>query len=271
VSLLLILGELGVNLAPLIAGAGIVGLALGFGAQSLVRDMISGFFLLMEDQLGVGDIVDLGEAVGTVEKVTLRTTTVRALSGTLWHVPNGEILRVGNLSQNWSRALVDVDVAYDSDLAEASAVIQAAADALWEDPAFRPFLVEQPEVMGVEHLAADGVTIRLGVKTEPAAQFKVQRTLRARIKAALDEAGIEIPFPQRTVWFRHDDDGPTPPSPDGGEGPAGGREPGAEDPSAQASSPRAPAAQAPALSAGSDVPASAVVDPQPERESTDEN
>jgi moderate conductance mechanosensitive channel len=248
VAILLVLGELGVNLAPLIAGAGIVGLALGFGAQTLVRDMISGFFLLLEDQLGVGDIADLGDAVGTVEKVTLRTTTVRSLEGTLWHVPNGEILRVGNLSQNWSRALVDVDVAYGADLAQASAVIQAAADALWEDPEFRPFLVEEPEVMGVEHLAADGVTIRLGVKTEPAAQFKVQRALRARIKGALDDAGLEIPFPQRTVWFRHDDDGPATEQADG-----------AADPTGDAGAPAEHPGQG--EEAGTEVPTSDAVDP----------
>lgn len=203
-ALLLVLGELGINLGPLIAGAGIIGVALGFGAQSLVKDFLSGFFMLLEDQFGVGDTVDIGEAVGTVEKVTLRITTVRDINGTLWHVPNGEILRVGNKSQLWSRAVLDIAVAYDADVDEALAVIKQAADGVWRDDAFAPFITEEPEMLGVERFDPDGITVRLTVKTEPAEQYRVERELRVRIKRALEDAGLEIPLPQRTVWLRSD-------------------------------------------------------------------
>lgn len=214
VAVLMIVGELGLNLAPLIAGAGIAGIAFGFGAQSLVKDVLSGFFMLLEDQFGVGDVVDVGEASGAVEKVTLRTTTVRDISGTLWHVPNGQILRVGNKSQLWARALLDIAVAYGSDVDEACEVIKRTADELWRDPAYAPVVKEEPEVLGVESFAADGVTLRMTIKTEPAAQFRVERELRSRIKRALEEAGIEIPLPQRTVWLRTGSgDQPTTPAP----------------------------------------------------------
>src|SRR6201999_3875756 len=130
---LLILGQIGFNLAPLLAGAGILGVAIGFGSQSLVKDFLSGFFILVEDQFGGGDIVDLEPGIsGTVEAVSLRTTRLRSVDGTVWHLPNGEIRRVGNLSQHWSRAVMDIDVAYDTDIEHASAVIKRVADELWE-------------------------------------------------------------------------------------------------------------------------------------------
>ena len=197
-----VLAELGINLGPFIAGAGIVGVALGFGAQTLVRDFLTGMFMLMEDQYGVGDIVDVGEASGTVESITLRTTRLRAVDGTVWHVPNGEIKRVGNKSQQWARALLDVSVAYGTDVAEATRVIKEVADGVWHDEEFGASVLEEPEVWGIETLGADGINIRLVVKTQPSDQFKVMRELRARLKTAFEEAGIEIPFPQRTVWLR---------------------------------------------------------------------
>ena len=196
----LVLGEFGLNLAPLLAGAGILGIALGFGAQSLVRDFLSGLFILVEDQFGVGDIVDLDQqTVGTVEAVSLRTTRLRSVDGTVWHVPNGDIRRVGNKSQHWSRALLDVEVAYDTDIDHAKAVIQRVADALWQE---RDDILEEPEVWGVERLAANAVVIRLVVKTRPADQYAVSRELRQRLKEAFDVEGIEIPFPQQVVWHR---------------------------------------------------------------------
>lgn len=200
VATFMILGEIGINLGPLIAGAGILGVALGFGSQSLVKDFLSGVFILVEDQFGVGDIVDLdGQTSGVVDAVSLRTTRLRAVDGTLWHVPNGEIRRVGNKSQHWSRALIDIEVAYDTDLDHAEAVISRVADQVaTEDPE----VIEQPEVWGVEQLGANGIVIRLVVKTRPSEQFRVSRELRRRIKAAFDEEGIEIPFPQQTVWHR---------------------------------------------------------------------
>jgi small conductance mechanosensitive channel len=200
-----ILGELGINLGPLIAGAGIAGIALGFGAQSLVKDFLAGIFILVEDQYGVGDVVDVGEASGTVEAVSLRTTRLRDVSGTVWHVPNGQILRVGNMSQQWARALLDVSVAYGTDLELAQRIIKETADGLWRDAEWSGRILEEPEVWGIEELGADGIAIRLVLKTLPAAQWGVLRELRARLKVALDDAGIEIPYPQRTVWVRRDD------------------------------------------------------------------
>jgi small-conductance mechanosensitive channel len=197
---LLILGEVGLNIAPLLAGAGILGVALGFGAQSLVKDFLSGLFILVEDQFGVGDIVDLdSQTSGTVEAVSLRTTSLRATDGTVWYVPNGEIRRVGNKSQHWSRALLDVDVAYETDIDHAKLVIKRVADGLWQE---RDEIIEEPEVWGVESLGPHSVVIRLVVKTLPSDQYAVSRELRERLKAAFDVAGIEIPYPQRTAWHR---------------------------------------------------------------------
>jgi moderate conductance mechanosensitive channel len=187
----LVLGQFGVDLGPLIAGAGIVGVALGFGSQSLVKDFISGIFILIEDQFGVGDLVDLGEATGTVTAVSLRTTRLRAIDGTVWHVPNGEIRRVGNKSQHWSRALLDIQVAYGTDIPAARAVIKQVADALWNE--WPDTIIEEPEVWGVEDLGPNAIDIRMALKTKPSEQFEVGRELRERIKAAFEREGIEIP------------------------------------------------------------------------------
>ncbi len=199
----LVLGEVGLNLAPLLAGAGIIGIALGFGAQSLVKDFLSGLFILVEDQFGVGDIVDLDQqTAGTVEAVSLRTTRLRSVDGTVWHVPNGDIRRVGNKSQHWSRALLDIDVAYDTDIEHAKEVIKRVADDLWHE---RDDILEEPEVWGVESLGPHSVVIRLVVKTRPSDQYDVSRELRQRLKEAFDAEGIEIPFQQQTVWNRIDE------------------------------------------------------------------
>ena len=188
-----ILGVLGWNLGPLIAGAGIVGIALGFGAQSLVRDFLSGFFLLIEDHYGVGDVVDLGEASGTVEQVTLRVTRLRDQNGTVWHIPNGEIRRVGNKSQQWARAVLDVAVSPQADLERAAQVIGRAAEQVWELPEAKPDVLSTPEVLGIEYLGPDAATIRVQGKTRPGAQWRVSRLLRVRIAEALAEAGIDLP------------------------------------------------------------------------------
>jgi small-conductance mechanosensitive channel len=206
IAALLILGEAGADLGPLLAGAGILGIALGFGSQALVKDFLSGLFILVEDQFGVGDIVDLdGQTTGTVEAVSLRTTRLRAVDGTVWHVPNGDISRVGNKSQHWSRALLDVDVAYDTDIDHAKAVIKRVADELCRE---RDDILEAPEVWGVESLGPHSVVIRLVVKTRPSDQYPVSRELRQRLKEAFDAEGIEIPFQQQTVHNR--DDAPPP-------------------------------------------------------------
>jgi len=206
VTFMMLLGEFDINLGPLIAGAGIVGVAIGFGAQSLVRDLLSGIFMLIEDQYGVGDVIDVGDAIGTVESVGLRTTRIRDVRGTLWHVPNGEIRRVGNMSQVWARAILDIDVAYDTDLDLAMETIKTVADGLWEEQLEEATIVEEPVISGVQNFGADAVTIRLSVRTEPSEQWSTGRALRKRIKEAFDEAGIEIPFPQRTVWLRSEAD-----------------------------------------------------------------
>ena len=196
---LMCLGEVRIDLGPLLAGAGVLGVALGFGSQSLVRDFLSGMFILVEDQFGVGDIVDVGEASGTVEAVSLRTTRLRAIDGTVWHVPNGQINRVGNMSQHWSRALLDIEVAYDTVVEHARSVIKRVADKVWSED---DGVLEEPELWGVEQLGANGVMLRLVVKTTPSQQWRVSRELRERIKVAFDEEGIEIPFPQQTVWHK---------------------------------------------------------------------
>jgi len=199
VAVVWILDVLGVALGPLIAGAGIAGVALGFGAQNVVRDFLAGFFLLVEDQFGVGDIVDLSpDVAGTVEKVTMRSTRVRDVNGTVWHMPNGQIMRAGNKSQEWARALIDVEVATDSDLELVQRTIGEAAAEMATDPAWSYQILESPEVWGVEALTPGAITVRLVVKTRPAAQFAVMRELRLRIKQALDEAGIDMP-PQPIV------------------------------------------------------------------------
>ena len=200
VATLLVLGELGVDLAPLLAGAGIAGIAIGFGTQNLVKDCVSGLFMLIEDQYGIGDVVDLGVATGSVERVTLRTTVLRSQDGTVWHVPNGEIRRVGNRSKLWSVAVLDVVVAYDADLQSTREVVHDAATAVCESEDFAGDVLEAPHLLGVESVSADGVAIRLVVKTEPGAQFRLQRALREAIKVALDRAGIDVlPTPPRVA------------------------------------------------------------------------
>ena len=205
VSVVMILGEFAVNLGPLIAGAGIVGVALGFGAQKLVQDFLSGIFMLIEDQYGLGDIVDAGEAIGVIEGITLRTTRLRDINGTVWHIPNGSISRIGNQSQQWARALIDIGVAYDTDVPTAIAVIERVAVDLSTEAGWVELVIERPEVWGVQALADSEVTIRLVVKTRPGQQWKVEREIRKRLKAAFDAEGIEIPFPHRVVYTRRDD------------------------------------------------------------------
>lgn len=203
VAVVTILGSVfGINIGPFLAGAGILGIALGFGAQDLVKDMISGLFMMVEDQYGVGDVVDVGEATGVVERLGVRSTRIRDVTGTLWHVPNGEIRRVGNMSQEWSRSLLDIGVAYGSDVDEAAAAIKGVADAMATEDTYRDLFLAEPEIWGVEALSPDAIMIRLVVKTRPGEQWAISRELRRRIKIALDETGIEIPFAQRTVWVR---------------------------------------------------------------------
>ncbi len=196
------ISELGYDIGPLIASAGILGVALGFGAQSLVADFLSGVFMILEDQYGVGDVIDIGEATGSVEAVGLRVTRLRDVNGTVWYVRNGEVSRVGNMSQNWSRTVLDIPVAYGEDLGRIRRILQETAHVLYEDPEYRSIILEEPEVWGVERWDPDSIVVRVVLKTAPMEQWNVARELRERIKDRFDELNIEIPFPQRVVWMR---------------------------------------------------------------------
>ena len=188
-----VLHVLGLRLGPLLAGAGIAGLVLSLSAQQMVRDFLSGIAMLMEDQYGPGDVVDTGPAKGVVERVGLRTTRLRAVDGIVWHVRNGEIERLGNESRDWARVLVDVQVARGSDLAQAMRTVERAAHQLAQDEQWQPFLLEAPELWGVEEVKAASVTIRLAVKTRPSKRDDIARQLRASVEGALKQAGIPLP------------------------------------------------------------------------------
>jgi len=193
IAFVMVLGVLGLPIAPLLTGAGVAGVALGFGAQTLVKDFLSGIFMILEDQYGVGDVVDVGEASGTVEAVGLRVTRLRDVSGTVWYVRNGEILRVGNMSQEWARALLDVTVAYDADLDTVERILREEAFRLFEDSAYSDVILEEPEVWGVDRFDRDGAVVRTVLKTRPMHQWAVGRALRSRVLRRFDEAGIRIP------------------------------------------------------------------------------
>lgn len=188
-----ILQILGLQLGPLVAGAGFVGLAIAISAQQLVTDFLAGIAMLLEDEYGVGDVIDVGPATGEVERVGLRTTQLRAVDGTVWHVRNGEIDRVGNLSRDWRRVLLDVEVARGADLPLATRTVDHAAQELSQDERWRPWLLEEPEVWGVEGLGPASATIRLGLKTRPSKRDEVARELRARVDEAIEQAGIRPP------------------------------------------------------------------------------
>jgi small-conductance mechanosensitive channel len=207
VALLMILAEFSVNLGPLIASLGIVGVALGFGAQTLVKDLLAGLFMLLEDQYGVGDTVDVGEVNGTVEAVGLRVTTIRDARGVVWYVRNGEIVRVGNNSQGWSMVMVDVPIGFVG-VDDAAAVLRRAAESLAEDPEYTDDLIEPPRVLGVEQITVDGAVIRTIAKTSAEAQFRVGRELRRRLTEGLESAGIAAQIVATRPYVR-------PPGPEG--------------------------------------------------------
>ncbi|MFN2494841.1 MAG: mechanosensitive ion channel family protein, partial [Pseudonocardiaceae bacterium] len=192
VAFVMVLAEFGIDIAPILASAGVLGIAIGFGAQNLVRDFLSGIFMMLEDQYGVGDTVDLGEAVGDVEAVGLRTTTVRDISGTVWYVRNGEILRVGNFSQGFAIAVVDVPLAHHADTEQASALAEQAAHNVAEGEHAED-ITEPPKLLGVQAVTPYGVTLRLTVRTKPGRQWAVQRALNARVQSALTAAGVPAP------------------------------------------------------------------------------
>ena len=199
VAALMSLEALGVNVAPLLASAGVVGVALGFGAQTMVKDYLSGIFLIIEDQFGVGDVVDLGPAIGTVEEVALRYTRLRDLSGVVWYVRNGEILRVANRSQGWTLASVDIPVAYDENLDRVRDLIESVALDMDEDPTYDDMLLGKPMFAGVESMSGEAMVVRVTAKAVPEKQIILARTIRERIKLAFDRAGIVMPMMMRPM------------------------------------------------------------------------
>lgn len=193
IAVLTILDALGVPLGPIVASAGIGGVALGFGAQSLVKDFLSGMFMIMEDQFGVGDLIDTGDVTGTVEDVGLRTTRLRDASGQVWYVRNGEIARIGNRSQGWSTATVDIPVAYDEDAPRVVGILNKTMDAVYADPRWETVLLQRPEVAGVEKVVGAAMTIRIFAKCAPNQNWGVQRDILERSQEALRAAGVRGP------------------------------------------------------------------------------
>ncbi len=195
ITVVLILGELGINLTPIVASAGVVGVALGFGAQNLVKDFLSGIGLILEDQYGVGDVVDLGEASGTIEGVGLRITRLRDNAGVVWYVRNGEIIRVGNKSQGYAQVVLDVPVSHETDLDQARQAMQEVGDALVRDEGWADKVLGEAESLGVEQITASAIILRLQVRTTTADQWRVARELRLRIARRFSELGIASPLP----------------------------------------------------------------------------
>ncbi|MBO0839978.1 MAG: mechanosensitive ion channel family protein [Sciscionella sp.] len=193
VAIILILNELGINLAPILASAGVVGVALGFGAQNLVRDFLSGIFMMLEDQYGVGDVIDVGSASGTVEAIGLRVTTLRDIGGTVWYVRNGEVTSVGNSSQDYAVAVVDLMVSGHADVPKVLAIAGEVAAREAEQPPLDADVLAPPQVLGVEKITAEGITVRLTARVRAGRQWATQRALRAKIMVAFDDAGIEPP------------------------------------------------------------------------------
>jgi small conductance mechanosensitive channel len=190
---LTVMALLGIPLGPLLASAGVGGVALGFGAQSLVKDFLSGIFMILEDQYGVGDVIDTGQAIGTVEEVTLRVTRLRDLRGVTWYIRNGEVVRIGNMTQVSSNAVVDIPVAYDENLDKVLSTIRNVAEGMGTDPAWVGKVIDTPTVLGVETMTGAMMTIRVLAACAPGQHWAVQRELRQRVKTALDAAGVKAP------------------------------------------------------------------------------
>lgn len=211
VALIMVLGELGIEIGPILAAAGIVGLAVGFGAQNMVKDVISGFFILMEDQIRVGDVVQVSGKGGVVEEVRLRTTVLRDLAGNVHYVPNGQIDVVTNMTKGFSYYVFDIGVAYREDVDEVTAVMQEVGEQLRRDPPFSEDILEPLEILGLDRFDDSAVIIKARIKTRPIKQWTVGREYNRRLKKAFDERGIEIPFPHVTVYMGEDKQGQAPP------------------------------------------------------------
>jgi small conductance mechanosensitive channel len=201
-ALLMLLSEFGIDIAPLLAGVGVAGLALSLGAQSLIKDLIGGLLILIENQYAVGDSIVVGAASGKVERITLRTTQVRALNGDLYVVPNGEVRVLANQTRDWSQVVVDVGVAYEEDLDRALTVLEESVVAFAQNPSFEPDLLEPPRVLGVNSLGDSAAMVRIVVKTQPGRQWAIGRALRKFLLAACEQEGVSLPYPRQEVWVR---------------------------------------------------------------------
>jgi len=196
---LMILQETGVAIGPILAGAGIVGLAFGFGGQYLIRDIISGLFIILENQYRIGDVININGTGGLVEDISLRMTTMRDLNGTVHHIPHGEIKMVSNLSKRYARVNIDLGVSYSSNLEHVIEVINRTGNELAQDPAFRDSIITPPQFLRVDEFADSAIVVKILGDTKPLKQWEIMGEYRKRIKAAFDDEGIEIPFPQRVV------------------------------------------------------------------------
>jgi len=199
IAILMILQEAGLEIAPILAGAGIVGLAVGFGAQYLIRDIITGLFIIIENQYRIGDVINIDTTGGLVENITLRMTTLRDLNGTVHHIPHGEIKRVSNLSKNFARVNLDIGISYNSNLEHVIEVINQTGIDLAKDPAYKDFIINPPKFLRVNDFADSAIMIKILGDTKPLKQWEITGELRKRLKIAFDREGIEIPFPQRVI------------------------------------------------------------------------
>jgi small-conductance mechanosensitive channel len=237
IAALTILGDLGFNLTPLLLSTTVLGVALGFGAQNLVRDYLAGILMLVEDHYGVGDTIHVSGSSGTVEAMTLLTTRLRDVNGVVWHVRNGTIDSVGNESQGWSRAVIDYPVPYEEDLTRIRALMDQAASSMFRERGWRKLMLEKPEVWGAQELSSKEVTMRVVVKTAPMRQWEVARELRARVKTVLDAAGVAPAGPDTIVITAPAASGSPPAAPasppaalEGSDGSDGSGESGRDDP-----------------------------------------
>ncbi|HDP98925.1 MAG TPA: mechanosensitive ion channel family protein, partial [bacterium] len=207
IAVIMFLGQIGVEIGPILAAAGIVGLAIGFGAQSLVKDVINGFFILLEDQIRVGDVVQIGGKGGLVEKVNLKMTILRDLAGNVHFVPNGNIDIVTNMTKGFSRYVFDIGVAYREDVDEVIDVIKQVGTELQNDPEFSADILEPVEILGLDQFANSAIVIKARITTKPIKQWRVGREFNRRLKIAFDQRDIEIPFPHVTLYMGQDKDG----------------------------------------------------------------
>jgi len=198
---LMLLKEINVDIRPILTAAGIGGIALGFGSQALVRDIISGFFLIIENQIRIGDVVKIGDKSGLVEAINFRTVVLRDLEGVVHIIPNGSVQSISNMTKEWSRYIIDVAVAYKEDLDQVMDVLTQTGKELQEDPQFAAYITEPIEILGVDNFADSAVIIKIMITTKPLKQWEVGRELRRRIKKAFDQHNIEIPFPHRTIYW----------------------------------------------------------------------